>query len=242
LIESVLGGLGYLVNPIIAFVNFFGNVFNDPIGSIIHLFDDLADNVLGILQKIASALDFVFGSSMAATVQGWRDSLNAKVEIAANQYGNGKYEEVMSALDLSVEDIGLNRMEYGDAWNTGKGIGENVGSALDNFDLGSMLNFAELGDVGFNGTDDLLSSIANNTAATAGNTKDNAQYSEEELKLWRDIAERETVNRYTTVEIDMGGLTANNTVNSEMDLDGIITYLADGLEEALLVTVEGVHF
>jgi hypothetical protein len=240
LLEFILGVFNYLVNPIIAWVNFFGNVFKDPIASIIHLFGSLADNVLGILQKIASALDFVFGSHMADTVQGWRDSLSSKIEIAAETYGNGKYEEVMSALDLSVEDLGLNRMEYGDAWNTGKGIGENIGGALDNFDLGSMLNFPELEYGGFNATDDLLSSIADNTAATAGNTANSADYSEEELKLWRDIAERDTINRYTTVEIDMGGFTTNNTVNSEVDLDGIVDYIANGVEETLMAIPQGV--
>ncbi|MDE6724162.1 MAG: hypothetical protein K2J79_01015, partial [Ruminiclostridium sp.] len=83
LFDLVLGIINYWVNPIIAFVNFFGNVFNDPIGSIIHLFGDLADNVLGVVQKIASALDFVFGSHMADTVQGWCDGLSDMVDSAA---------------------------------------------------------------------------------------------------------------------------------------------------------------
>jgi hypothetical protein len=238
LTEFILGVFNFLVNPIIAWVNFFGNVFNDPIGSIIHLFGDLADNILGLLQKIASAMDFVFGSHFGDTIQGWRNGLNSKIEIAAETYGNGKYEEVMAASNLSVEGLGLDRMEYGNAWNTGKGIGGAIGSALDNFDLGSMLDFAELNEVDFNERDDILASIADNTAATAGNIAD---YSEEELKLWRDIAERDTVNRFTTAEVnvDFGGIT--NNVNNDMDLDGIVNYIADGLEETLLSVAEGVH-
>ena len=86
-----------------------------------------------------------------------------------------------------------------------------------------------------------MGDIGANTAAIAGNTKATADFSEESIKLWRDIAEQETINRFTTAEvnIDFGGI--NNNVSSEMDLDGIIDYIADGLEEALLVTVEGVH-
>lgn len=136
--ELVLGVINYLVNPILAFVNFFANVFNDPIGSIIHLFGDLADNVLAVLQKIASAMDFVFGSHMADTVQGWRDDLATKVENSAKEYGNGEYEEVVSALDLSVEDLGLSRIAYSDAWDAGYGFGEGIDESISNFDPASL--------------------------------------------------------------------------------------------------------
>lgn len=88
---------------------------------------------------------------------------------------------------------------------------------------------------------DYNAAIADNTAETAANTSRQADYSEEELKLWRDIAERDTINRFTTAEVtvDFGGVT--NNVASEMDLDGIITYISEGVEETLLTVAEGVH-
>ena len=64
-----------LWNFIAIFANFFGNVFNDPVGAIVHLFFDLADTVLGILETLASAIDTIFGSNLAGAVSGWRDSL-----------------------------------------------------------------------------------------------------------------------------------------------------------------------
>ena len=75
ILELILGIINYLINPFIELANFIGNVFTNPVSSIIYLFQGMADNVLAILQKIASALDFVFGSNMADTVQGWRDGL-----------------------------------------------------------------------------------------------------------------------------------------------------------------------
>jgi tape measure domain-containing protein len=86
-----------------------------------------------------------------------------------------------------------------------------------------------------------ITDIAANTAETAGNTAKNTEFSEEELKLWRDIAERDTINRFTTAEVtvDFGGIT--NNVASDMDLDGIVNYIADGIEETLFVVAEGVH-
>lgn len=51
LLELVFGMIEYFYNTFIAFANFFGNLFNDPIAAIINLFADLADNVLGVLEK-----------------------------------------------------------------------------------------------------------------------------------------------------------------------------------------------
>jgi tape measure domain-containing protein len=100
---------------------------------------------------------------------------------------------------------------------------------------------ADSDPMGFTPYEDLLSTIADNTGATAGNTKNTWDMSEENLKYLKDMAEREAINRYTTVEIDMGGFTTNNNVNSEVDLDGIVNYIAETTEEALYSVFEGVH-
>lgn len=85
--------------------------------------------------------------------------------------------------------------------------------------------------------DSTLSDIASNTKKTA----DNTDKTTEDLKYLRDIAERETVNRFTTAEIkvDIGGV--NNTVNNMNDLDGIADYLAVKVEEQMQIAAEGIH-
>jgi len=94
---------------------------------------------------------------------------------------------------------------------------------------------------GFGGIGGGIEDIADNTAAIAGNTKSMDDFSEEQIKLWRDIAERDTINRFTTAEvnIDFGGVT--NNVSSEMDLDGIVEYISVYVEERLLEVAEGVN-
>lgn len=240
LFELVLGVINYLVNPFIEFANFVGNVFTNPISSIIYLFQGMADNVLAILQKIASALDFVFGSSMADAVAGWRSGLKSMADVAVAEYApNENYSKVVDSLNLSVEGLGLKRWGYGDAWDTGYTAGQNVDSAIANFDPASLFDSNIPNAVDYGAYD--LSGIENGVNDIAGNTGKTADFSEENMKLWRDLAERDTINRFTTANVDLGGLTMNNNVSSNMDLDGIVDYIGEKVEERLLEVAEGVH-
>lgn len=226
LLDLVLGVVNAMVNPWISFANFFANIFNDPIGAIVHLFGDFADSILGVIETIAKALDKVFGSNLAGTVQGWRSGLSGMVEKVANQYGNGSYEKVADELNLSSESLGLSRWSYGDAYNTGYNWGANLGS-----------------DDGTGGLTDAIDSISNSAATTAGNTgsiKDSISTSEEDLKYLRDLAEQEAINRFTTAEIKVD-MTNNNNISNNMDLDGVVDYLANGVNEAMEMAAEGVH-
>ena len=234
LVDLVLACVNYIANPWIAFANFFANLFNDPIGSIIRLFGDLADNVLGIIESIAKAIDKVFGSNLAGAVQGWRSGLSGKVESFANKHGNGSYEKIMDGLNLSSESLGLKRWAYSDAYNTGYSWGEGAEDSVSNM-FGSFT-----GD-GLGGYDE--SQIPSNIADIAGNTgsmADSMEITSEDLKYLRDIAESEVVNRFTTAEIKVE-MNNNNNISSDMDLDGVVDYLANGVNEAMEKAAEGVH-
>lgn len=78
------------------------------------------------------------------------------------------------------------------------------------------------------------------TAANTAAMKDSMATSEEELKYLREIAEQEAINRFTTAAITIE-MTNNNQISSEMDLDGVVTYLEDKLWETAQVVAEGVH-
>lgn len=241
--DLVLGVINYLINPFIEIANFIGNVFTNPVSSIIYLFQGMADNVLAILQKIASALDFVFGSNMADTVQGWRDGLKGKADALVAEYApNENYQAIMGSLNLSAEGLGLKRWAYTDAWNSGYKLGENIEATVsdaltfDNLTKGADIPTAEqFANMGAN-----LDDIAGDTASLAGSSDKTT----EELSYLRDIAEKEAINRFTTAEVKVD-LTANNNITGGMDIDGIadklIGRLADEVEEALLVCAEGVH-
>ena len=79
-----------------------------------------------------------------------------------------------------------------------------------------------------------------NTAENTQAIKDSLDISSEDLKYLRDLAEQEVINRFTTAELKID-FTANNNVNSDTDIDGIVDALANRVQEALVSTAEGVH-
>lgn len=223
ILQNLFGYIEFFYNQFTAFANFFANIFNDPVGAIIKLFADLADNVLGVLEKIASGLDFIFGTKMADTVNGWRAELQVKADDMMSKYSNGKYEEKFKDLDINAflkeNGFEMERFNYGDAYNSGYAAGENF---QNNFDLGSLVE-------GVTNTETNTASMANSM-----------EVSSDELKYMRDLAEQEVINRFTTAEIKVE-MNNQNNISSNMDLDGVVTYLEDKLYETMVVTAEGVH-
>lgn len=82
---------------------------------------------------------------------------------------------------------------------------------------------------------------AANTAANTANIADSMSETQEDLKYLRDLAEQEVVNRFTTAEIKID-MTNNNSINSDMDLDGVVNILEHKLGQAMEVAAEGYHF
>ncbi len=235
LINFVIDIFVVLWNFIAAFANFFANVFNDPVGAIARLFFDLVDTVLSLLQSLAKAIDTIFGSNLAGSVQGWRDSLGGWVD---DTFGKGV--EVMAELDSS--DLHLGRFEYGAAWDAGYAFGEGIEDTISNFSIGDLFdtNIPDASDyvLGYDG-----SSIPSNIADIADNTgaiKNSVDISQEDLKYMRDLAETEVINRLTTAEIRVD-MPVNATINNEMDLDGVVDYLGEGVTEAMEKAAERVH-
>lgn len=225
-----------LHNKFAMFANFFGNIFRDPVASVIHLFGDMADGILGVLENIAKAMDKIFGSSMAETVSGWRDNLDTLVEEAAGKYGSGSYERLISEWNFSADSLGLNRIAYSDAWKAGYSVGESLEESLS---FSNLLNGFQK-DLEESNLIEQLAADASSIAANTSSIADGVAITEEDLKYLRDIAEQETINRFTTAEITIEQ-TNHNTVSGKMDLDGVVDSLTDAVNEAVDIIAEGVH-
>lgn len=225
-----------IYNLVATVANFIGNVFNDPVAAVARLFFDLADTVLSVLQALASAIDTIFGSNLAGSVQGWRDSLGGWVD---STFGKG--EEVMEK--LNADDLKLGRFEYEAAFDMGYEFGQGVEDTV-----GGLFDFSAMDSLGADALDayglgNTLDGIYGNTGDTAGNTaamSDALDIAEEDLAYMRDIAEREAINRFTTAEIRVEQQNTNY-ISQDADLDGIMDAWANDFATKLDVSEEGVH-
>lgn len=136
---------------------------------------------------------------------------------------------------FDVFESGWGSAAYGQGAKIGAGIHDSIMGVFDIFDTPASDNPYDAGfawDDLINGVDD----IAGNTAKGAKSL----EFAEEDIQYLRDIAERDAINRYTTAEIHIEQNNENH-ISSNMDLDGVIGYLNDGVEEAVDIATEGGH-
>lgn len=221
-------------NVIAAFINFFYNVWNDPVNAVKVLFYDLASTVIGYVVNMAHAIEKVINSipGVEVNITAGLDKFQGQIEsAAAKAKSNSEWKEIVSSKAF---------MDYSSAAGKAYDWGANKEAQVKNlFSRGGSAPSDLLGGMG-----SALGDIAGNTGGTAGNTArmaDSMELAEEELKSMRDMAEQEVINRFTTAEltVNMGGIT--NQVNSGMDLDGIGSYLEETIFEVLETAAEGVY-
>lgn len=233
------------------FANFFGNLFNDPIASIIYAFEGLAQSVLGILQTIANGIDAIFGSNLASVVDGWKSKLGGKADELAAKYGNGTYEEKSNKageLQNALNGFQTNLLwNTSDAFASGKDWGANaydwaadkLGNAKDW--VADKLNLTGITDEFINPTavEDIVNGV-NGVNDNTGTMADAMQLTTEDLEYLRKVADMEWKKEFTTatIQVDMSNY---NTVNGDQDLDGIVTKLTDKLYEELNSVANGVY-
>lgn len=243
-----------------SFANFFGNLFNDPIGAVIRVFENLGDTVLSILHTIAQGIDAIFGTSLAETVQGWRDGLANKADQLAEKWGNGSYEEksnITGKLNSLLESTQANLLwDTSDAYSTGYNWGSSgaswltdkisgIGDYLASYnDANTAVGSSYLPDIDGTSTalstDDLLSNL-DGISSDVSDINDSMDLSNDDLEYLRKVADMEWRNEFTTAEIKVD-MTNNNTVSSERDLDGIVEYLSDVLRNEMTNVAYGVHY
>lgn len=234
-VANIALGIG---NAIAALGSNMMTAFNNAICSIQSWFWGLLSTAMSVVEGICAALNKLpFVEFDYSGISAKADEYATK---AAEAEGNKQdyksigdaFNEGMSTFDTFQDGWASDAFSAGAAW--GDGVADSVSGAF------SMDSF-EIPEYEATGYD--ASQIPANIADTAGNTgsmADSMDITSEDLKYLRDIAETEVVNRFTTAEIKVE-MTNNNNVSSDMDLDGMVDYLATGVNEAMEKAAEGVH-
>lgn len=227
--------------------------FHNSIANIQSFFYNLLSTAMSVISQIASALSalpFVEfdGAGLAAAAGDYA----AKAQAA--QDSKMEYQDIGAAFQAEMANMTAFKGNWvGDSFAKGAAVGDGIAASIgDALSFDNMFGTESLMDMG-----DLATAVAGGAGGAldasgipgaAGGTADNTgkmanelSATTEDLKYLRDIAEQETVNRYTLAEVnvDMSGM--SNNINNGMDLDGVIAGLTDAVDEAIDSMTEGVH-
>ena len=241
-VANIALGIG---NAIAALGSNMMTAFHNAICSVQSWFYNLLSTALTVVAGICEALNKLpFVEFDYSGITSAADDYAAKASEAAGNKEDYKsigdaFNDGMSTFDTFQDGWASDAFNAGAAW--GDGVADKVSNMFSGSDGGvdtsNMFNGG-----GYSGYDagQVPANIAD-TAANTGKAADSLDITSEDLKYLRDIAETEAINRFTTAEIkvDMGGIT--NNVSSDMDLDGMVDYLATSLNEAMEMAAEGVH-
>lgn len=230
-----------LWNVLVSFINFLGNSFINPIANIKILFYDMCLTVIGYIQNLASAIETLLNKIPGVTVD---------ITSGLDSFYSGLEEAQQAVKDESGWIEYVHKMEYidyTDTARTGYNLGAQAEEAVSSFNLSDLFGKTDIPNPEdyISGFEDVIanSGIGDNLGNIAGDTgaiSDSMDITQEELKYLRDIAEQETINRFTTAEITIQQ-TNNNTIKNGMDLDGVMSNMTDMVNEAIDISTEGVH-
>ena len=216
--------------------------FHNAICSVQSWWYDLLSTCLSVIAKICEALNKL--PFVEFDYSGVTSAANDYAAKAAEAEGNKReYKSIGEAFDKGFHTFETFQDGWvSEAFDAGASWGDNAADKVSNFlsdifdteEMSSAKDFANdlgAGEIG---------SGVNDIAANTGDIADSMDITEEELKYLRDIAEQETVNRFTTAEIKIEQ-TNHNTISNDMDLDGFFISLTEAVNEAAETMAEGVH-
>jgi len=235
-VANIALGIG---NAIAALASNMMTAFHNAICSVQSWFYNLLSTALSVIEGICSALNKLpFVEFDYSGISSAADDYAAKASEAA---GNKEdYQSISDAFNEGFTTFDAFQDGWAsDAFNAGAAWGDGIADKVSNFSLSDVFGQTDIPNVGDytsgfsdaianSGVGDSIGNIDDNT----GKIKDSLDVTEEDLKYLRDIAEQESINRFTTAEVTINQ-TNNNNVSSDTDLDGFITALDDAMGEAI---------
>lgn len=211
--NNIMFTISIIYNNFATFAEFLANLFNDPVTAVKNLFLDLGENIIKILTTVSGVIDKVLGTNLSSGLNDFQDKLNT--------WRNENVKENK----IKIPRMNPEYFQLSDPKEAFKNAHDKTVEIANNIK----------GSLNLGVTNDYLKTIAGNT----GKTNSTLDLTKEELKYLRDVAEQEVINRYTTASINNNN-TFNNNINSEMDVDGVVSKFYNRLAEAASTVAEGV--
>lgn len=205
-----------LWNLFATFAEFFVNVWHDPIGSVARLFAGLLDTILGVVETVANAIDALLNTNMSGAVSSFRGKMG---NVLDDVYG----EQAVTIKRMAKLDTGTTTEKGGE-------LGSSLGKKMDNMNFSLDSITGKLGGLGGSfgaGAGD----IGNvDKVGKVGKIEDDVNIADENIKLLRDLSERQYVALVNlTVPQTNATVNQNNYGSSGSDADFLLNALSDML-------------
>jgi tape measure domain-containing protein len=223
-----------VANLIITLINSVAIAFQNPIAAILNMLSGMLDFVIGIVQSAAEVIDTVLGSDLVGAVSGFRN----KFKDAVSDVIGDDVEIPFELLDAS--DYTFDRISYQGAWEYGYSVGAELEDEVGEFKLSDVFGKTDIPNP--DDYADMFEGDLSDMASSVDSIDDKMDITEEDLKYLRDLAEQETINRFTTAEINIDQSGMKNIVQGTDDLDGFVEGLTEAVNNAVQVMAEGVHY
>ena len=242
-IGAVIGGMAAAVinyfvmiyNVIATVVNFFGNVWNDPIAAVKIAFYDLAATVIGYVAEMARAIETVLNRIPGVEVQvsAGLDEFRAGLESAAAEAKDASgWKEYVQKLDF------VNGADFANK-------GYDIGSGIEDKVTGFFSGFAPdlTGGTGSGGGLGDYDPYSGDPTTVKGTGKGGAVKveDEEDIEWMRRLAERDYVARIAqntlapNIYVDFSG-----PITKEADTDNVMSHVVEELRDVIATAPEGV--
>lgn len=218
----------YFANTVLSIAEFFANVFRDPVYAVKKLFYDLSINSLSFLLNIAKGIEGIINKIPGLNVN-MTGGMTNLLDTLKKERDNLKSDKDV------VKLMRFNQVDYGDAFNKGQDIGEKLGGMAVNGvqDLAGMI-----GDK-FNTLNDNQENYFGKGNSSIGEIKSDVKINSEDIKLLRDVAERDAINKISTLAPNIS--VSFGDVKETADVNGVANRIKEILTEQIAVSAEGAH-
>jgi tape measure domain-containing protein len=238
IIGAVIGGwvaavINYFImmyNIIAEVVNFFANVWNDPIAAVKILFYDLASTVIGYIAEMARSIETIINRIPGVNVQisagldNFKEGLEKAAAVAKDATD---WREIVQKKDF------LNGADFANkGYDIGAGLADRISNPFSGF-APSGVGEIDYSQFATDGSPATVKGKGKNGAVKVEN--------EEDIEWMRKLAERDYIARISqntlapNIKVEFNG-----PITKEADTDNIMSHVSEQLKEMIATAPEGV--
>lgn len=228
-----------LYNVIATFVNFFANIFKNPIASVKTLFYDMAITVIGFIRDIATSIEKLLNSIPFVEVEITSGLDDVYSHLKANKQKikeESDLQEVMQPLEfmdsaqMATEAYQGTTSAIGNISSMLSSLGD-VGKNIPNVsDLYGGLGGTDLGSIGSLGKDNDIDKVG-----SVGKIEDDVSITDEDIELMKDVAKVDYVNKFTTMNPSVN--VSFGDVHETADVNEITKVISGMVKESIATSL-----